>query len=243
MLSKTCRSFLAGLTFACTMLSCNFATAAVAESSVKILERSASAFDLLSVRADIEAAEGILSGGGRSELVSAELDCRQRVALIHTRTIFSGVHLSGAQWSGTSADAEWQPVMRDTVIAHLLIAACSAASDQMQAQTQRLSIPRAPDTRPAHSPSPERKSLRVYTLQVGSFPTEGGAREHVQALKRRLGGDPFKATVEEAMVHGRIRFRGILITIAPEGDSPILCAQVNAHGAPCLLRKVGANLD
>ena len=212
--------------------------ASAPKASVEILERSVSYLDLLSVRARIEAAEGGLPEGGRSEIVLAELDCRQKVVLVKSRTIFAGARLSGERWETFQSDPQWVPAGSDVTGALLLAAACSsgAGSDQPEPTQERRALSKMAAIVPKPASTAAKSVYRTYTLQVGSFPSEKVARAYADTLSRRLQLGRSGAAVEQASVGGRTYFRALLTLNAPVGEGASLCEKLNSLGAHCLMR-------
>jgi len=216
----------------------------------------------VTLREEVIAPSFIDSVGGRSALISAEIQCEERRLRMDGRDLYAGPNLSG-QKAVDGPSTEWLRIPEDTVMDEVANAACDATYAwplQAYAPPQSVARQEAPAPAPvvvaeqsaspppaeakpveeakAQNPAePARPPVR-YAIQIGAYQNQQRAETAWKALstERPVLTKGHDFGVRPVKVKGKELLRGLVLNFKSPQEGAAFCSALAASGYGCILR-------
>ncbi|MGE5566477.1 MAG: SPOR domain-containing protein [Parcubacteria group bacterium] len=199
----------------------------------------------VTLREEVIAPAFVESVGGRSALISAEIQCEERRLRMDGRNLYAGPNLSGAE-AVDAPSTEWLRIPEDTVMDEVANAACGAdfawplqGYATLTPVVAEPSPPAAIEPRPAVEKPVEAAAPAVrYAIQIGAYRNRQLAEAAWKALttERPVLTEGHDFDTRPVKVKGRELLRGLVLNFKSQEDGAAFCTALAGAGYGCILR-------
>jgi hypothetical protein len=180
--------------------------------------------------------------GGRSAMMTVDVDCSGRRVFQRALTLYAGSNRKG-QARQLGAGTDWRPVPAGSYMDAVLGAVCDPGHQPLYSADARSApgvpataaaapLPAAVPAPPAPAPAPAGGYRRA---EYGRFASVAAALQAAQDLDAAfpdlMAGR--RRRIEVSGAGGRPEFRGLIEGFASPGEAAAFCARLQAAGRPC----------
>lgn len=213
----------------------------------------------VTLREEVIAPAFVDSVGGRSALMSVEIQCEERRLRMDGRNLYAGPNLSG-QESVDDPSTEWLRIPEETVMDEVADAACNAsyvwplqayaptvvaeaaapAPVEKMPEEKAQAEPVAAVVEEAKADIPQEPSAPTarYAIQIGAYRNQQLAETAWKALSTErpvlTAGHDFG--VRPVKVKGKELLRGLVLNFTSPQEGKTFCAAIAGTGYGCILR-------
>jgi hypothetical protein len=210
----------------------------------------------VALREEVIAPAFVESVGGRSALISVEIQCEERRLRMDGRNLYAGPNLGGRE-SIEAPSTEWLRIPEDTVMDEVADAVCNASyawplqayapaapvvaelsaapAEEKAAEAVRAQAPGTPALEIPEGPSAP--AVR-YAVQIGAYRNRQLAETAWKTLstERPILTEDHEFQVRPVKVKGKELLRGLVLDFSSPQEGEAFCAALAGAGHGCILR-------